>query len=48
MLPFCFSMYTKKTKVKRLGQHNFPKYEIRWLVNEGGGTGRYESEKKCL
>lgn len=48
MVPICFSMYANKTKVKRLEQHNPHLVEIGWIVNEQGGTGRYDKEKNRL
>ena len=48
MVPVCFSMYVKKTKVKRPEQHKLLHFEIGWKVNKQGGTGHYETEKKRL
>jgi hypothetical protein len=41
-------MYAKKTKVKWPEQHKRLPFEIGWIVNEQGGTGRYDKEKKRL
>ncbi|WP_273850018.1 hypothetical protein [Guptibacillus spartinae] len=41
-------MYVKKTKGKGPKQHKRLFFEIGWIVNEQGGTGRYEKEKERL